>query len=90
MTTKFKGAVFVLREGDNASELAEYISEHYFKSSEYHYRITDAIPENVDEALSFGFKHTLETDTSAKVLLFFPFKDTSIVSEKARNGQIPS
>jgi hypothetical protein len=89
MTTKFKGAVFVLREGQDASELAEYISEHYFQSSEYHYRIADAIPENVDANLARATQQTLKTEPTAKVLLFFPFKDKSIVAEKARNGQIP-
>lgn len=89
MTTKFKGAVFILREGDSAPELAEYISVHYFKSSEYHYRITDAIPENVDANHAGVCKQTLQSTPGAKVLLFFPFKDTSIVAEKARNGQIP-
>jgi hypothetical protein len=88
-TTKFRGAVFVLREGQNASELAEYISDHYFRSSEYHYRIADAIPENVDANLTGVLKHALKADPAAKVMLFFPFKDTSIVAEKARNGQIP-
>ncbi|UDL16597.1 hypothetical protein SEA_ATUIN_203 [Arthrobacter phage Atuin] len=79
----------MLREGQDASELAGYISEHYFKSSEYHYRISDAIPENVDANLSRVTKQTLDSDPTAKVLLFFPFKDKSIVAEKARNGQIP-
>lgn len=90
MTTKFKGAVFVIREGQVASELAEYISEHYFQSSEYHYRIVDAIPENIAAELSGGFQYNLDSDPKAKILLFYPFKDTSIVAEKARNGQIPS
>lgn len=89
MTTKFKGAVFVLREGQDASELAEHISENYFRSPEYHYRIADAIPENVDANITGVMRQTLETDPTAKVLLFYPFKDTSIVAEKARNGQIP-
>jgi hypothetical protein len=89
MTTKFKGAVFVLREGQNASELAEYISEHYFKSSEYHYRITDAIPENIDANITGVMKQTLKDDPSSKVLIYYPFRDTSIVAEKTRNGQIP-
>jgi hypothetical protein len=92
MTTKFKGAVFILREGDNASELAEYISHHYFRSSEYHFTISDAIPASLagDSELANWTRQALIRETGAKVMLFYPFKDKSIVAEKKRNGQIPS
>jgi hypothetical protein len=91
MTTKFKGAVFILREGDTASELAEYISHHYFRSSDYHFTIHDAIPASlgVETDIAKWTRDALSQQTGAKVMLFFPFKDKSIVAEKKRNGQIP-
>jgi predicted Zn-dependent peptidase len=89
MTTKFKGAVFILNEGDDASVLAEYISENYFKSSEYHYQLQDAIPANLPDDIARWTKQSLDKHPGARVLLFHPSKDTSIVPEKKRNGQIP-
>jgi hypothetical protein len=89
MTNKFKGAVFLLHEGKDALELAEHISEHYFKSSEYHYKIADAIPANLPEGLAGWTRQALDVHPGSRILLFFPFKDSSIAGKK-RNGQIPS
>lgn len=89
MTTKFKGAVFILNEGDDASALAEYISEHYFKSSEYHYQLPNAIPANIPENLASFASQSLTRNPGSRVMLFYPTKDTSTVPEMRRNGQIP-
>ena len=88
--SKFRGAVFILRPEDNASALAEYISENYFESSEYHYRISDAIPENIQSAVNSVTRQALEEIPGARVMLFIPQADTNIMAEKTRNGQIPS
>lgn len=64
----FYGAALVLTDGTNANEIAAEVASRYFPDSEYHFEVTESIPENLPDDVT----EKLKTE-----LLFVP--DESVV-----------
>lgn len=51
-TTDFYGAALVLTDATNASKIAARVASTYFPDSEYHFEVTESIPDNLPEDIT--------------------------------------
>jgi hypothetical protein len=90
-TNDFAGAVLVLTDSSRAAEIAERVSSGYFPDSEYHYSVTESIPEHLPVDLRDQISAQQRDLGEASVILtVYPWAATqSTLPERPTNGKIP-
>ena len=89
---KFSGAILVLTDSTNASEIAERVASGYFPDSEYHFTVTESTPTHlpVDLRDQIGSQQS-DLGGESVILTVYPWAATeSNLPERSTNGKIPS
>lgn len=68
-TNDFYGAALVLTDATNASKIAAKVAATYFPDSEYHFEVTESIPENLPEDITKALSDELLFVTDESVVL---------------------
>lgn len=76
-TTDFYGAALVLTDATNATKIAADVASRYFPDSEYHFEVTESIPENLPEDITKALKDELLFVPDESVVLTVYLTDLS-------------
>jgi len=77
LANDFNGAVLVLTDATNASNIASDVASAYFSDKEYHFKVTESTPETLPEKLFNQIEDELKfVPQGSVVLTVYPFADS--------------
>lgn len=77
--TNFNATVLIITDTQNASLIAEKVSEIYLQGKDYHFELTESIPENTPKIIKDQLQEKLDTSPpGSTVLTVYPRDSVSI------------
>lgn len=78
MTNDFYGTVLILTDASRVEEIADKIATSYYPDTEYHYKVTESIPEGLPTDLTDQAGAKLRDSPEGSVVFtFYPHAGTT-------------